>query len=82
MRVTKTKEKIPLKEHLRYIYKKMGKAILDYDMLNDGDELFICVSGGIDSLELLKLFQIRQSKIPIKFDGLKKSNNVLQFSCN
>lgn len=62
------KERIPLKGRVRIVYKQMGKAIADYDMLADGDKILIGVSGGVDSLMLLKLFQMRQSKIPIKFD--------------
>ncbi|MBU1122672.1 MAG: hypothetical protein KKF54_08315 [Candidatus Omnitrophica bacterium] len=53
---------------IRNSYKQMGKAIADYGMLADGDKVLIGVSGGVDSLVLLKLFQMRQARIPIKFD--------------
>ncbi|MBU1121840.1 MAG: tRNA 2-thiocytidine(32) synthetase TtcA [Candidatus Omnitrophica bacterium] len=57
-----------LKGRIRDVYKQMGKAIADYGMLADGDRILIGVSGGVDSLVLLKLFQMRQARIPIKFD--------------
>ncbi|MBU1121445.1 MAG: hypothetical protein KKF54_01935 [Candidatus Omnitrophica bacterium] len=59
---------ISLKGQIRDVYKQMGKAIADYGMLADGDKIFIGVSGGVDSLVLSNLFQMRQTRIPIKFD--------------
>lgn len=53
---------------VRYAYKTMGKAIADYGMLADGDRVLIAVSGGSDSLSLLKLFQMRKARIPIDFE--------------
>lgn len=53
---------------IRYVYKQMGKALHDYNMVANNDKILVAVSGGIDSLSLLKLFQMRQRKIPIHFD--------------
>jgi tRNA 2-thiocytidine biosynthesis protein TtcA len=64
----RVKEKIHLNGVVKYVYKQMGKAILDYKMLEDKDRILVGVSGGIDSLALLKLFQVRRKKIPINFD--------------
>ncbi|MDP2922451.1 MAG: ATP-binding protein [Candidatus Omnitrophota bacterium] len=61
-------EKIELKGIIRYVYKTMGKAIADCNMLSEGDRILIGVSGGIDSLSLLKLFQMRRERIPIDFE--------------
>lgn len=62
------KERIPLRGIIRYVYKTMGKAIADYNMLKDKDRVLIAVSGGADSLSLLKLFDMRKSRIPIEFE--------------
>jgi len=53
-----------------YISKRIGKAITDYDMLADGDKVAVAVSGGKDSLTLLKVLADRQSFVPIKYDLL------------
>ena len=51
-----------------YISKRMGKAIMDYQMLADGDKIAVAVSGGKDSLTLLRLLLDRKAFVPIKYD--------------
>ncbi len=52
------------------ISKRMGKAIADYDMLQDNDKVIVAVSGGKDSLTLLNVMLYRQSFIPINVELL------------
>ena len=51
-----------------YISNKIGKAIGDYNLIEDGDRILVAVSGGKDSLSLLKLLAQRQRWAPIKYD--------------
>jgi len=51
-----------------YISKRMGKAIMDYKMLAEGDKIAVAVSGGKDSLTLLRLLLDRKAFVPIKYD--------------
>jgi len=53
-----------------YISKRIGKAITDYNMLSDGDKIAVAVSGGKDSLTLLRVLSDRRSFVPIKYEIL------------
>ena len=53
-----------------FISKKVGKAITDYHMLANGDRIAVGVSGGADSLTLLKILNDRRSFVPIKYEIL------------
>ncbi|RKY28418.1 MAG: tRNA 2-thiocytidine(32) synthetase TtcA [Candidatus Omnitrophota bacterium] len=60
-------EKIKLRGAIRNIYKKTGKAINDYQMIKEGDKVLVGVSGGKDSLSLLKVLILRKRHVPIDF---------------
>lgn len=53
-----------------YISKRIGRAIIDYGMLSDGDKIAVAVSGGKDSLTLLKVLNDRKRFVPIKYELL------------
>lgn len=53
-----------------YISKRIGRAIIDYGMLADGDKVAVAVSGGKDSLTLLKILHERRKFVPISYDLL------------
>ncbi|MFC1804570.1 ATP-binding protein [Candidatus Omnitrophota bacterium] len=53
-----------------YISKRVGKAIMDYKMLADGDKIAVAVSGGKDSLTLLRVLNDRRRFVPIKYELL------------
>jgi tRNA 2-thiocytidine biosynthesis protein TtcA len=53
---------------LFYVTKKAGKAIWDYRMLKDGDKVLVAVSGGKDSLSLLRVMKERTKFVPIHYE--------------
>jgi tRNA 2-thiocytidine biosynthesis protein TtcA len=57
-----------IKGPLYFMTKKAGKAIWDYQMLKEGDKVLIGVSGGKDSLALLRILKERMKFVPIKFE--------------
>src|SRR3989338_6526973 len=50
------------------VSRRAGKAIGDYEMIQEGDKVAVAVSGGKDSISLLHVLRHRQSVAPVKFD--------------
>jgi len=53
-----------------FVSKKVGKALWDYKMIQDGDRVLVAVSGGKDSLCLLRILLERQKFVPINYEVL------------
>jgi tRNA 2-thiocytidine biosynthesis protein TtcA len=51
-----------------FFSKKVGKAIWDYKMLKEGDRVLLAVSGGKDSLTLLRVMTERLKFVPIDYE--------------
>jgi len=51
----------------RAVKRNIGRALHKYDMISDGDNIAVGLSGGIDSLVLMWFLTERLKRIPINY---------------
>ena len=51
-----------------YISNRIGKAIADYNLIEDKDKILVAVSGGKDSIAMLKLLVERKKWAPVNYE--------------
>ncbi|MDD2810829.1 tRNA 2-thiocytidine(32) synthetase TtcA [Rhodoferax sp.] len=65
-------QKIKIEREVHKLEKRLcrqvGQAIIDFNMIEEGDRVMVCVSGGKDSFGLLDILLKLQHRAPIHFD--------------
>ena len=57
-----------IKKRLRH---NVGEAIVQYGMIEQGDRIMVCMSGGKDSYTMLNMLLELQKKAPIDFESIE-----------
>ncbi|WP_411730141.1 tRNA 2-thiocytidine(32) synthetase TtcA [Paraperlucidibaca sp.] len=63
-----TKSRTDFNKLQKRLRRLTGQAIADYNMIQDGDKIMVCLSGGKDSYTMLEMLLSLQLSAPIKFE--------------
>jgi len=61
-------ERSLIKKYRKPLWRPFIKAIQEYDLIQNGDKIAVCISGGKDSMLLAKLMQELQRHGPLRFE--------------
>ena len=61
-------ERSIVKKFRKEIWRKFTKAINEYELIQDGDKIAVCISGGKDSMLMAKLFQELERHVKKNFE--------------
>ncbi len=62
------RQKTNLNKLQKKLRRNMGQAIADFEMIEEGDKVMVCLSGGKDSFTMLDILMNLQRSAPIKFE--------------
>ena len=61
-------QKTRLNKLQKRLRRETGRAIEDFNMIEDGDKVMVCLSGGKDSFAMLDILMNLQKSAPISFE--------------
>ena len=73
------KETLEYNKLQKRLRRNVGNAITDYNMVEDGDVVMACISGGKDSFAMLDILLQLQKSAPIKFEVIAVNLDQKQY---
>ncbi len=68
MATSHAQDKLEFNKLRKRLRRQVGQAIADYNMIQDGDKVMVCLSGGKDSYTMLDILMNLQAHAPIHFE--------------
>ncbi len=62
------KQRTRLNKLQKKLRREMGRAIADFNMIQDGDKVMVCLSGGKDSYTMLEILRNLRHSAPVSFE--------------